>query len=135
MTYVMVIDDDEQIRELLRETLERDGYEVVTAANGDEGIRLHRRKSADVVITDILMPVKGGISTIHELRREFPDVKIIAITGGGYYGPQSHYLGMASQIGAQRVIAKPFIRRQILEAVSELAKGYRPRAEAFSPTA
>lgn len=135
MTHIMVIDDDEQIRELLRQTLERDGYEVVTAANGDEGIRLHRSKSADVIITDILMPVKEGISTIHELRSEFPDVKIIAITGGGHYGPLSHYLAMANQIGAHRVIAKPFIRRQILEAVSELANGYRPPTEAFSPTA
>ena len=135
MAYVMVIDDDEQIRELLRQTLERDGYEVATAANGDEGIRLHRAKSADVIITDILMPVKEGLSTIHELRSEFPDVKIIAITGGGRHGPLSHYLAMASQIGAHRVIAKPFIRRQILDAVSELANGYRPSSEAISSTA
>ena len=135
MTHVMVIDDDEQIRELLRETLERDGYEVVTAANGDEGIRLHRSKSADVIITDILMPVREGISTIHELRNEFPDVKIIAITGGGHSGPLSHYLSMANQIGAHRVIAKPFVRRQILDAVSELVNGYRSQTEAFSSTA
>lgn len=134
MTRVMVIDDDEQIRELLRKTLERDGYEVITAANGDEGIRLHRCKSADVIITDILMPVKEGVSTIHELLSEFPDVKIIAITGGGNYGPLNHYLTMAHQIGAHRVIAKPFIRRQILDAVSELANGYCPQSEAFSPT-
>jgi YesN/AraC family two-component response regulator len=88
-----------------------------------------------VIITDILMPVREGISTIHELRSEFPDVKIIAITGGGQFGPLSHYLSMASQIGAHRVIAKPFIRRQILDAVSELANGYRAQTEAFSSTA
>ena len=132
MTHVMVIDDDEQIRKLLREMLEREGYEVVTASNGAEGIRLHGERSADLIITDILMPVKEGISTIHELRSKFPEVKIVAITGGGHNGPPRHYLGMARQIGAHRVIAKPFARRQILEAIGELTSEIGSRAPALT---
>jgi DNA-binding NtrC family response regulator len=133
MTHVLVIDDDEQIRELLRETLQREGYEVVTASNGAEGMRLHCERSADLVITDILMPVKDGIATIHELRSRSPDVKIIAITGGGQYGPLSHYLGMASQIGAHRVIAKPFVRSQVLEAIGELTAARESKGHALTP--
>ncbi len=132
MTHIMVIDDDEQIRELLRAMLEREGYEVVTASNGAEGIRLHGERSADLIITDILMPVKEGISTIHELTSKFPEVKIVAITGGGPNGPLSHYLGMASQIGAHRVIAKPFARRQILQAIGELTAEIDSRAPALT---
>ena len=133
MTHVLVIDDDEQIRELLRETLERDGYEVVTASNGAEGIRLHCEHSADLIITDILMPVKEGLATIHKLRSQFPEVKIIAITGGGHYGPLSHYLGMASQIGANRVIAKPFVRRQMLDVIGELMVESESTEPALTP--
>lgn len=120
MARIVVIDDDEQIRSLLHSTLERAGHRVVTAANGDEGIKLYRDEKADLIITDILMPVKEGIGTIYELRRSVPDVSIIAMSGGGGYGTPGHYIDMAKKIGACRTFTKPFNIRQMLEAVKDL---------------
>ena len=91
MALILIIDDDDQIRRVLRKTLERDGYDVADAPNGKEGIRLYRENPADLVITDIIMPEKEGIETIRELRRDFPEVKIIAISGGGRIGPDSYF--------------------------------------------
>jgi DNA-binding response OmpR family regulator len=116
MYRILVIDDDEQIRALLSQMLERAGYQVVEAANGDEGLRLFRTQSADLVITDLIMPEKEGIETILELRREFPQVQVIAISGGGKYNPRD-YLPIARQLGACATISKPFSRQEILDAV------------------
>ena len=116
---ILVIDDDDQFRGMLRQTLEHAGYEVMDASNGKEGIRVFRENPADLVITDIIMPEKEGIETIRELKREFPDVKIIAISGGGRIGPVS-YLKMAKGLGAQRTLTKPLEREELLRVVREL---------------
>jgi DNA-binding response OmpR family regulator len=129
MASVVVIDDDERIRRFLQRLLEHAGHRVVTAGNGDEGIELYRRERADLVITDILMPVKDGISTIHELRRAFPEVKIIAMSGGGTYSTPGHYLELAGKMGAQRTLTKPFDAKALLESVGELLTDQRPVAE------
>ena len=118
MASILVIEDDEMVRELLQEILTRAGYDVTEASDGEVGIRLYRKKQPDVVITDLIMPNKEGIETIMELRRDFPDVKIIAIAGGGHASP-TRYLKMAEQLGAQRTLAKPFLPKQILDAVQE----------------
>ncbi len=122
MARIIVIDDDEQIRDMLRLMLERAGYNVTTATNGDEGLKLQEKEKADLVITDILMPVQEGIGTIYELRHNYPEVKIIAISGGGGYGTPSHYVDMAKKIGAHRVFMKPFDTQQMLDTVSELLR-------------
>ena len=119
---ILVIDDDEVIRSLLRDLLERDGYVVMEAENGKIGLKLLCEKSPDLVITDIIMPEKEGIEVIRELRRDFPDVKIIAISGGGTIGPET-YLQMAKGMGAHRVFEKPFKVEEMLEAVRELLDG------------
>ena len=90
MSKILVIDDDKNIRSLLRDFLERDGYEVMEAENGKVGLKLFRENGADLVITDLIMPEKEGIETIRELRRDFSDVKIIAISGGGAIGPETY---------------------------------------------
>ena len=119
MALILIIDDDDQIRRVLRKTLERDGYDVADAPNGKEGIRLYRENPADLVITDIIMPEKEGIETIMDLRREFPEVKIIAMSGGGRIGPED-YLHMAKGLGAQRTLTKPLERDELLRVVREL---------------
>ncbi|MBU0691040.1 response regulator [bacterium] len=119
MARILVIDDDEDVRNMLRRILEHDGHEVSDAANGDLGLRQYRANPADLVITDIIMPEKEGIETIRELRREFPDVRIIAISGGGRVGP-SDYLNAARMMGAKRTFTKPFSRQEILDCVHEL---------------
>ncbi|PCJ51223.1 MAG: response regulator [Candidatus Hydrogenedentota bacterium] len=121
MARVLIIDDEEQIREVLRTVLERVGYEVSEASNGVEGIQIYREHDIDLVVTDIIMPEKGGIDTIMDLRRDYPDVKIIAVSGGGMCGDVS-YLDMAIGVGADRAIGKPFVLDEFLEAVTELTE-------------
>ena len=119
MARILVIDDDAQIQVMLRQVLERAGYEVVDAPDGKVGIELYREQKADLVITDLIMPEKEGIETIRELRGEFPDVKIIAISGGGVIGPEN-YLCLARGLGALRTFSKPVERKEIIETVQEL---------------
>src|SRR5437762_7182307 len=82
MARILVIDDDAQVRGAVRRVLERAGHTVVDVADGEAGIRAHRERPTDLIITDIFMPEQDGIETIQQLRREFPRVKIIAISGG-----------------------------------------------------
>lgn len=79
---VLVIDDEDLVRDMLRRALESAGIEVVVAADGREGLKAYLANPTDVVVTDILMPEKEGIETIIELKREHPNVKIVAISGG-----------------------------------------------------
>ncbi len=119
MARIMIIDDEEQIRLYLRRILEKDGHEVVDAPDGAVGTKLYREKSADVVILDILMPEKEGLETIIELKRDYPDTKIIAISGGGR-GGKLDFLEVAKKLGALRTLNKPFTRKEIINTVQEL---------------
>ncbi|MDY6951804.1 MAG: response regulator [Thermodesulfobacteriota bacterium] len=116
---VLVIDDDVGIRTMLRRLLEGAGYEVTEAPDGNQGIYLYRQDPVDLVITDIIMPEKEGLETIRELRRDFPKVKIVAISGGGRIRADE-YLPMAEKFGADRTLAKPFDPKELLDAVHEL---------------
>lgn len=116
---ILVIDDDDQMRVLLRQVMEWAGYEVMEAADGRAGMQKHRRQQADLVITDLIMPEQEGLETIGLLRKEFPQTKIIAISGGGRIGPEA-YLPAAQELGADRVFSKPFDVRELAGAVKEL---------------
>jgi len=116
---ILVIDDDENIRLLLRAILEPEGYQVVEAPDGDKGVKAYQKNPTDLVITDLIMPGKEGIETIRDLRREFPNVKIIAVSGGGRIGPDS-YLKMAKGVGALCTLSKPIDRSGLLNAVKEV---------------
>ena len=119
MAHILLIDDDDQIRIMLRQMLEAEGYEVVNASNGKEGIRLYREDPADLIIADIIMPEKEGIEVIMELKKDFPDVKIIAISGGGQIDAEE-YLQMAKMLGAKFTFTKPFERKELMDAVKEI---------------
>jgi len=116
---ILIIDDEESIRDLLSQMLSRAGYQVINAKNGKEGMKICREQKVDLIITDIIMPEKDGIEMILELRNDFPDLKVIAISGGGRLGPDG-YLEMAQKLGAHRTFFKPFSRKEILDAVEEL---------------
>lgn len=118
MARILIIDDDEEIRGLLRRVFEREGYEITEAPNGSVGTQLYRDEPADLVITDIIMPEKDGWETIVQLRKEFPQVKCIGISGGAQIGPFS-YLMIAKRLGAVKVFTKPLNLAQIVEAVKE----------------
>jgi len=119
MAQILIIDDEATIRDLLIKILEREGYETMNASNGKEGIRLYRENPADLVITDLIMPEKEGIETIMELRRDFQDIKVIAMSGGGKIDPET-YLQIAKTSGAIETIAKPFDLKAVLKTVQEL---------------
>ena len=119
MARILVIDDDEQVLDMLYESLTREGYDVLRASNGEQGMRLYREHSVDLIVTDLIMPEKEGIETIIELRQDFPDVKIIAISGGGRIGTKD-YLNMAKIFGVQRTFTKPVAREQLLDAIRGL---------------
>jgi len=116
---ILIIDDDEQIRILLRQVMEWAGHEVIEAADGREGMHQQRMQEADLVITDLIMPEQEGLETITLLKKEYPLVKIIAISGGGRIGPDA-YLPAAQELGADRVFSKPFDVRELATTVKEL---------------
>jgi len=118
--HILIADDDDQVRMLLKRVLVKAGYDVSEARNGNEAVRIFKQKSAALLITDLIMPDKEGIETIQEFRRNHTPVKIIAISGGGRLD-QNMYLAMAKKIGADRVLSKPFMPQDLLTVVQELA--------------
>ncbi len=119
MTRILVIDDDAQIRSILKEMLEGAGYDVIEAPDGEIGLKLFRENPLDLIIMDIVMPKKDGIDVIAELQHDFPDVKIIAISGGGFLKKED-YLQKADELGAVRSLSKPFNIKKLLKTVKEL---------------
>jgi DNA-binding response OmpR family regulator len=115
VTTILVIDDDSGVREFLGTILDEAGYRVLTAGDGDQGLEIFRDKKPDLVITDIVMPRKGGIETIIEMRRVRLDANIIAISGGSREEPD--VLRVALLLGACDVLAKPFGAQDLLTHV------------------
>jgi len=112
MPLVLIIDDDAIIRAALRPVLEADGYEVVEATDGREGLRAFRARPADVVLCDMVMPGMEGAETIHALRAECPATPIIAITGVA-----GRALSTARALGARETLKKPFSFAELREAL------------------
>ncbi len=116
---ILIIDDEPAAVSLLRRILEMHGYEVLDAADGIEGVQLFRNNVCDLVITDMVMPRKDGLQTILELRDGYPDLPIIAISGGGTISKE-RYLTVAGYLDKVLTVAKPFSVEDILGAVKEL---------------
>jgi DNA-binding response OmpR family regulator len=121
MASILIIDDDKSILSFLKERLMFEGFNVLTAIDGKEGMHLFNDNQVDLVITDIIMPDKDGFETIIELKRICPDIKIIAMSGGGRGHPE-HYLDTAKCFRAQYTFEKPFKTNDLLEAVYALLK-------------
>ena len=107
MAKILLVDDNADILKTHGAVLRRAGHEVVTAANCNEALRLAEQNAFDLVITDLVMPDKEGIETILALRQLTPDLKIIAMSGGGRINAND-YLIIARQCGAAQTLAKPF---------------------------
>ena len=125
MATILIIDDDKSIISLLEERLMDEGFNVLTAIDGEEGMKLFNENQVDLVITDIIMPDKDGFRTITELKRICPDIKIIAMSGGGHGHPQ-YYLDVSKSLGVQYTFEKPFDTSELLEGVHELLKKEKP---------
>jgi CheY-like chemotaxis protein len=124
MFRILIIDDDLETRLMLRETLEGAGYEVEEAENGTEGLNLYRRRPIHLIITDVVMPEKGGLEVIMELRRETRMLPIIAMLGGGQLRSKEA-LPSAHEPGASEILSKPFTREEILRAVESALQRLR----------
>ena len=122
MARILVVDDEELARFTIRDILETAGHEVAEAANGKEAIESQTAGPFDLIITDIIMPEKEGVETIIELKRDYPDLKIIAISGGGRT-KNLDFLQLADEFGADKILAKPFSEDELLERVNDCLSG------------
>jgi len=119
MAGIMIVEDEKDVREMLRDALIKRKYSVIEAVNGKEAIAKFKASFIDVVITDILMPEEDGLKVIIKLKELKPELKIIAISGGGKYGPVD-YLNMARTLGADEILTKPFSLRELERTIEEL---------------
>ncbi len=119
MAKLLVVDDDADVRTMLKTMLERDSHYVITAENGTQALQHVKKQLLDAVILDIIMPEKEGFETITELRRDYPNLKIIAISGGGSIGATS-YLKLAKKLGAHLALEKPISLQELKSAIQQL---------------
>ena len=112
MARILLIEDDELLREGLAHALSSSGYTVVSASNGFDGMALHRQEHPDLVLTDIIMP-QGGLLMIRVLRSQFPDLPIVAMSGN------HTRLELAGALGAVRTLAKPFTFPELIALLNE----------------
>jgi len=117
MPKILLIDDNLFFLDVLGGKLKSEGYEVVTAVNGEEGIEKYKSEKPDLVITDIIMPVKDGTETIRDLKRLNNNAKIIAITAGGALGD---HLEIAEEFGADATFLKPFDYLEFMSTIKKL---------------
>lgn len=117
---VLVIEDNGDLRSMLRDALENAGFDVAVAADGVTGLELQKRRPAEVVVTDLLMPEKDGIETIAELRKAYPRTKIVAMSGHSSPRTDIDYLSIARELGADATLRKPFSPQQLVEEVRQV---------------
>ena len=131
MPSVLIIDDEEEVSHALERVLQRAGLKVTVTLGSAEGLAAFEREPADLVITDIIMPKVHGIAVIKAIRAKRPETRIIAISGGGNFGPleyqpeaitTSAYLAAATQAGADAVLTKPFDKEVLLDTVRKVLR-------------
>jgi len=119
MKKILIIDDEQAILQMVKRLVEKAGHTAELASNGEEGMMMIEEHSFDLVITDIIMPKKEGIEIITAIRKNYPKIKVIAMSGGGKFTPEG-YLKSAKILGANRVFTKPFNHREMMKAIDEL---------------
>lgn len=127
MAKILLVDDDDLVAGVIHKILTRAKHQVFRARNGAEALRLYESHAVDLVLTDLIMPDMDGIEMIRTLRRTAPDLKIIAMSGGGRNNAEG-YLQVALQLGAARALAKPFSGEELV-AVIEAALRQRGEPE------
>ncbi|MEO7598585.1 MAG: response regulator [Opitutus sp.] len=116
---ILVVDDEPALREILSRVLVDAGHRVMGAANGKEASLILAKAAFDIVLTDVIMPEKDGMQVISELRKKFPEVRIIAMSGGGHVS-RDQYLKIAKGLGAHALLEKPFANQQLLDTIESL---------------
>lgn len=126
MAGIMIVEDDSDMREMLKEAFTRRKFTIIEAGNGHEAMARFKSSLVSLVITDILMPDEDGLKVIMKLKESKPDLKIIAISGGGKAGP-GNYLSLAKTLGADEIFTKPFSLKALIEKTEELIKSEQYR--------
>ena len=116
---ILIVDDEANIRFLIKTALDTLDVELFTAEDGEKALEMYQKTPVDLLITDIIMPHKEGAQLISELKSITPELKIIAISGGGLIGPNT-YLELAQQLGANHVLTKPFGIAELKNLVQKL---------------
>lgn len=119
MAAILLVEDDRELKEMLKVALARRNFTIIEADNGKDAISRFRPGITDLIITDLIMPDEDGLKVIIKLRELKPSVRIIAISGGGKAGP-GNYLNLAKALGADAVFSKPFSIAELLKKVEEL---------------
>jgi DNA-binding response OmpR family regulator len=119
MPGILIVEDDRELREMLKISLIRHKYTVLEAADGKEAITHFKPSITDLVITDLIMPDEDGLKVIMRLREIKPSLRVIAISGGGKAGPGS-YLNLAKALGANAVFSKPFSVNELIAKIEML---------------
>lgn len=120
MAKIMIVDDEDPVRAMLKEMLNMLDHEISEATNGREAIEKYCNQPVDLIITDLVMPDKSGIDLIMELKEEFPDVRVLAISGGGGITGRFDYLPIAQLLGADFILKKPFQMKELCNKVESL---------------
>ena len=120
MAQILIIEDNVEFRDVLREMLKREGYEVAVASDGEKGLNMFRNNPESLVVTDILMPHKDGIDVISELEKEFPESKVIAISGGAIASAKDCLEATKMFSCVKYAFTKPFANEELLQAVKQL---------------
>ncbi len=131
MKSILVVEDDDAIRGSLEKILTKSGFTTVEASNGRDALAAFDPRTIDAVVLDLIMPDVEGIETLTKLRRSSPDVRVLAISGGGQIGAVE-YLDLAKKLGARATLEKPFTPEAFLEALNQVlgtaASGAAPAA-------
>lgn len=119
MAHILLVEDDEFVRDMLQQVLLRAKHQVQVAIDGEDALEKLRTTKPDIMITDIIMPRKSGTALISEVKQKHPDMKIIAISGGGRLGPEG-YLDLSEELGAFTSFTKPIDNKALLMSIDLL---------------
>jgi DNA-binding NtrC family response regulator len=122
MANILLVEDDELVRDMLTQVLQRSSHYVISAANGQEALALLKKQDPDIMVTDIIMPKMSGITLISEVKNKHPHMEIITISGGGRLDPTG-YLDLSESLGAGASFEKPVDRSALLMAIDLLLHG------------
>jgi two-component system, response regulator, stage 0 sporulation protein F len=126
MAKILLVEDDDLVRDMLTQILQRASHEVVCAEHGEAAIQYLQKNEPDIMITDIIMPKKSGISVISEVKNRHPNMEIIAISGGGRLDPTG-YLDLSETLGAAVSFEKPIDNTALLMAIDLLLHGKKEK--------
>lgn len=128
MAKILLVEDDNLVRDMLTQVLERAEHNVISVSNGDEATEYLQQDAPDIMVTDIIMPKKSGITLISEVKNRHPNLEIIAISGGGRLDPTG-YLDLSESLGASVSFEKPIDNTALLMAIDLLLHGNKDDLE------